>query len=220
MHLIDFPIPNFVLISSSVVSIAALSFAIFSAPWKALINVQQRQHLFFAAMIGMVMLWSMKITWVKGFLLHPMGITAVTVIFGWRLTMVMGFLALLAFELLHHGNWRTLPVDYLFTVLLPATVTWFLIRLVHGLKSRNLFLFMLGVGFAGAILGFLINIGLIVLLALIVGHQDFIHRLGQEFPIIVMLLNMEGFLNGAVVTAMSVFAPELVKSFDDRKYLG
>jgi len=113
-----------------------------------------------------------------------------------------------------------MPVDYLFTVLLPVTLSYLLIRLVQSWQSRNLFVFVLGVGFIGAMLGVLIDVGLIMLLAYSVGHQTFVDQLGHKFAIIIMLLNVEGFLNGAVVTAISVFAPQLVKSFDDRKYLG
>jgi len=201
-------------------SISALMFAVYTAPWRALFNVPQRQHLFFAAILVLVILWSVKINWVEGFFLHPMGMTAATVIFGWRLAVFMGFTVMIIFEVLGKGQWVTMPVDYVLTVLVPATVTYILIRIVLALKSRNLFLFVLGVGFAGAMTGFVVNIILVVLLAALVGHYTFISNLGREFPIIVMLLNMEGFLNGAVVTAMSVFAPQLVKSFDDRKYLG
>jgi len=220
MHLVDFPLPDFLLIISTLIAGLTLVYALLVAPWGALIKVPERQHLFFFAIICLVILWLIKITWVKGFLLHPLGMTAVTVIFGWRLAIILGSIALLAFELLSHGQWMSMPVDYLFTVLLPVTLSYLLIRLVQSWQSRNLFVFVLGVGFIGAMLGVLIDVGLIMLLAYSVGYQTFVDQLGHKFAIIIMLLNVEGFLNGAVVTAMSVFAPQLVKSFDDRKYLG
>ena len=220
MHLVDFPVPDFLLIVSLVVSAAVLLFAILIAPWDALIKVPYRQHLFFGAVICLAILWLMKITWVKGFLLHPIGMTAVTVIFGWRLAVILGFIALLTFELLSAGQWRSMPLDYIFTVVVPVTLSYALIRVVQSWPSRNLFLFVLGVGFIGAMLGYMLSLCLVLLLAWLIDHQIFIDRIWQEFAIIIMLLNVEGFLNGAVVTAMSVFAPHLVKSFNDRKYLG
>ena len=220
MHLTDFPVPDFIQLISALIAATALLYALWMAPWKALIEVPQRQHLFFGAIICLVILWLMDITWVRGFMLHPMGMTAATVIFGWRLAVIIGSVVMLLLEVLSLGLWASMPLDYIFTVLIPATLTYALIRLVQSWPSRNLFVFMLGVGFIGAMLGFMLNIGLILLLALALGHQLFVDRLMQEFAIIIMLLNLEGFLNGAVVTAMSVFAPQLVKSFDDRKYLG
>ena len=220
MHLIDFPLPDLFLYFSIFLSSATLLFALLTAPWKALLKVQQRQHLFFAAIIVLVILWSIKITWVKGFFLHPMGITAVTIIFGWRLAIILGALVILAFELLHYRSWDTMPVDFIFTVIVPATITYAMVHLIHSWRSRNLFLFLLGAGFIGAMLGFLTDLGIIVLLAAMLDQQLFLSRLAHEFPIVIMLLNVEGFLNGAVVTALSVFAPHLVKSFDDVKYLG
>lgn len=220
MHLVDFPVPGFLHLLSLLVALTALLFAVWVAPWRAVIHAPERQHLLFGTVIVMILLWLMKITWVEGFFIHPMGMTAVTVIFGWRLAVFIGFVIMLAFEILGSGQWITMPMDYILTVLVPATVTFVLIRRVQSLQSRNLFVFMLGVGFVGAMLGFLVNLLLILLLALVIGHQLFVDRLFEAFPLIIMLLNLEGFLNGAVVTAMSVFAPHLVKSLDERKFLG
>ncbi len=35
-----------------------------------------------------------------------------------------------------------------------------------------------------------------------------------------LILFPEGFINGAVVSALAVFAPELLRSYDDERYLG
>ena len=39
-------------------------------------------------------------------------------------------------------------------------------------------------------------------------------------PLVLLLTFPEGFLNGAVISALTVFYPDIVKTYDDVRYLG
>jgi len=220
MHLVNLPLPIWLLVISQLISASALLVAIFLTPWRALIYVQARQHAFLGGIICLAIIWSMKLNWVPGLILHPLGITAFTVVFGWPLTIVAGFIALITNTVLTHGQWDLISIDYLLTVLIPATLTHGISRLVLSHASRNLFLFLLGIGFVGAILGMLSSVLVLLLMAYSIEHSEYLRKLWNEFGVLAMLLYTEGFLNGMVVAAITVFAPDLVKTFDNRKYLG
>ncbi|HEY9053069.1 MAG TPA: energy-coupling factor ABC transporter permease [Gammaproteobacteria bacterium] len=219
MHIDNLSLPALLFALITLISATTFLLAIILAPWRALLSVQTRQHAYLGGIICLVVTWSMKIGWIPGLILHPLGITAFTVVFGWPLTIVAGFVALIANTVLTHGQWSLISVDFLLTVLIPATVTYGISRLVLSHASRNLFLFLLGIGFVGAILGMLSSVLALLLLAYFVDHAEYLHKLRNEFAVLAMLLYTEGFLNGMVVAAITVFAPDLVKTFDNRKYL-
>jgi len=220
MHLIDFPTSFSLLTLCLILGVVALLAAITWAPWRALLAVSTRQHIYFAAILCLVLLWNMNITWVHGLVVHPFGITAVTVIFGWHLAVLAGFSALVAYTLMHHGLWHDFPLDFFLTVLIPASVTYLVEALILRHRSTNLFLFLLGSGYVGALLGLLTSVLCVLLLTYLMDQTLLLQRLWHEIVVLVMFMNAEGFLNGVAVAAMTVFAPDLVKTFDNRKYLG
>lgn len=220
MHIENLSLPTALMTVIILVSAFLIIIAILLAPWRALLSLQIRQHAFLGGIICLVIIWSIKINWIPGLLLHPLGITAFTVVFGWPLSIIAGMLAILANTALTHDQWNLITLDFQLTVAIPASITHAISRLVLAHASKNLFLFMLGIGFIGAILGMLVSILVLVLLTYAIGQTDHLHKLWNEFGILAMLLYTEGFLNGMVVAAITVFAPDLVKTFDSRKYLG
>jgi uncharacterized membrane protein len=78
---------------------------------------------------------------------------------------------------------------------------------------------MLGAGFLGAIFS-VAALTLVFLLLLALSDQQALLASGlQQAPLILMLMFPEGFLNGTIVTALTVYRPELVKTFDEEFYL-
>jgi uncharacterized membrane protein len=51
------------------------------------------------------------------------------------------------------------------------------------------------------------------------GQQEWFEQAIANWPMIFLLLFPEGFINGMLVTTLTVFYPDLVKTFDDRHYL-
>ena len=77
--------------------------------------MQTHQHAYLGGIICLVVTWSMKFGWIPGLILHPLGVTAFTVIFGWLLIIVVGFVALITNTVLTHGKWSLISVDFLLT---------------------------------------------------------------------------------------------------------
>jgi len=42
---------------------------------------------------------------------------------------------------------------------------------------------------------------------------------GQDWPIVALLLFPEGFINGMLTSAVTLYAPDLMKTYDDAFYL-
>jgi uncharacterized membrane protein len=180
------------------------------APWRQLMAEQERMNALGVAILVLSLLWSMSPELQGGEKLHLLGMTTVTLVFGWQLAIFAGAMAGLV--LLVVGNWspETFALNLLLTVVVPVAVTSFVLLLAERLRRTNLFVYMLGVGFAGSMLA----IGASLWLASYLLGTELDHAL------VLLITFPEGFINGAVISALTVFAPELMRTYDDERYLG
>lgn len=220
MHFEKLLLPPSLFWLTGLISVLTVLIAVRHAPWRALLAVQARQHLFLGSILFLNLIWFMHIQWAHSLSVHLLGMTALTVIFGWSLAVVAGTLALAAHIALTHGLWVMMPLELVVAVLLPIGVTWLVSQLIARLASRNLYLFMLGTGFIGAILSLWATVAAVLALVLVFDHADLWQRLSNEFGILALLSYAEGFMNGMIVAATTIFAPDLVKTFDSRRYIG
>ena len=183
--------------------------ALLSAPWRQLTEEQERMTALGSAVCVLAILWSMSPELQGGEKLHLLGMTTVTLLFGWQLALFAGAMAGLV--LLIVGNWglETLPLNLLLTVVVPVGVSSLVLALANRMRRTNLFVYMLGVGFFGSMLA--IGATLWVASRLLGTELDHALVLLITFP--------EGFINGAVISALTVFAPQLVRTYDDQRYL-
>ena len=87
--------PDVVYTTGGYVAIPVLAAALLRSPWRALAH-DSAQHVFFGACVAMLMLWTMQVDFGSGLTLHLLGITTVTLMFGWPLALV-AVLALVIF---------------------------------------------------------------------------------------------------------------------------
>jgi len=211
----------------------ALLTAIFFAPWKLLIADSQRQHIFFAAVLGLAIVWLLQVSVWSAIAIHPLMMIVTTMIFGWSFALIVGAGALVVLEIfqlplraanleweiaLAQFDLRTFPVDFVLSVQVPASWAWLVIWLIDRIKFKNPFTFFWGVGFFGA----MISCSLIGLCAwclfYITGSEIQLEAVREHFWIFMLLTFPEGFLNGIIATVMTIFYPELVKTYRDDWY--
>ena len=204
---------------TNILMLGALLLASWYAPWRALLQKTERQHAFFAACIALILMMQLQMQWVDGVRLHFLVMSSLVVIFGWSLALIIG----LGAQILALG-WGgdlslALGVNYCLSVILPASVAYWVFRRIVRSKSNNLFLFLLGGGFFGSILTLLVSLLGLVGLLLLSRQWEVLGSLWDSGLIVVLLSYAEGFLNGLIVTAVTVFFPSIVKTFDEKKYL-
>ena len=168
----------------------------------------------------MVILWLISVRMFDGLWLHFMGVTTVTLLVGWRFTLLLGALASCVYALLISQPLAAVPAAWLVTVLVPASLSRLLVYWLRRRPQSNLFIYLLGAGFGG---GALSSLGLaasgLCLLAL-VGQQAQVTAALENWPMITLIMFPEGFINGMVLSVIVVLNPEAVKTFDSDKYMG
>ncbi len=199
--------------------VLTLPLALARAPWRALRSDPQRVHLVAGGALGCLLLWLLNINIVDGIVLHLLGMTTLTLAIGWSLAVIAGSLALLVVRQLLGLEIAGYPVAWVLTVLVPATVTILLAKMLYRPGLRNPFFYMLGAGFLGG--------GLVVLAdATVAGvllwggtESPWSADSAQLWPLLLLMMFSEGFINGLCTSAMAVFFPHWLKTFDEGFYL-
>ena len=210
-------IPGWMNLVAALLLLSGLASALRWAEWRAVSTVPGRIHLLSLATLFCLALWSLSAPVGDALRLHLLGMTSVTLLVGWRFALLCGSLALLTLLLVSGQPLSMLPIAGLLTILIPASVSRLVLHFLP--KQRNLFLFTLGGGFAGGILSALSVAVAATLLLALAGHDALVQRAAENWPVIVLVLFPEGFINGTLVTAGCVFFPDAVKTFDDQFYL-
>lgn len=213
-------IPGWLAVASGALMLGICGLCIWKAQWSAIWRHPVRQHLLLGGICGSVLLWLLSVHMVEGLWLHLLGVTALVTLVGLRFALLVGAAATLAYALVIGQPVSAVPVAWLASVALPACVSRLLVHKVRWMRSNNLFLYLLGVGFGGGILAMLVTILAALAVLLLCGQQAWVSEALENWPLSVLILFPEGFINGMIVTTLTVFYPQLVKTFDERHYLG
>ena len=153
--------------------------------------------------------------------IHLFMITAVVMLIGVSPTLMAAAIALILHTLIGAQiTWTAFAINYVFGVLPPVLISALALKLVSELPQKNLFAYMLGVGFVGAIAARLVTSLLVYGLLSVSGNSALINMADNYLPWMLLISFPEGFVNGTIASSSAVFCPHWVRSFDEERYLG
>lgn len=193
--------------------------AIWNAPWVELCSDFRRQHLLFGTTLGLCLLWLMRRDFESGLSFHFIGMTCVTLLLDWPLAVLAGVLAELALVVLGKQDLLALGVNGLLLVAIPVLVTEACALWVERMQPRNLFVYIFCSGFFPAALAALLSVLTGVGLLLLDGIHQIPYWLEQSSAYLWLIMFPEAFINGTVVTALVVFCPDWLETFNRTRYL-
>jgi uncharacterized membrane protein len=192
--------------------------AVRMAPWGRLRSAHLI-HVFFGTTVIIMFLWHMKADVQPGLSFHLLGVTAVTLMFGWSLAVIAASLALVGLYINTGPDWSGFALNAMVSGVIPITLTQILLILIRWYLPKQFFVYVLVNGFltaglVGIICGYLVT-GLLVLS----GAYTFA-ELGQTFlPFFPLMFLPEAMLNGWIMVVLVAFRPQWVYSFSDEQYL-
>ena len=193
--------------------------AIWRAPWIELFSDFRRQHLLFGTVLVLFLLWLVRRDFASGLSLHFLGMTAVTLLLDWPLAILAGLLAQLGLIAIGRPDLAALGVNGILLVLIPVAVTEACAHLVERAQPSNLFVYIFFSGFFPAALTALCCIlaGLGVLW--LDGRFPMPPWLADFAGYIWLVMFPEAFINGMAVSALVVFCPDWLETFNRSRYL-
>ena len=198
---------------------SALLLALWSAPWKTILNTRQLQHLFLGATVALMLLWQMRAGISPGLGIHFLGVTVLTLMFGWNLAILSASMALVGSTLLGQEGWHSFAINGLCTVVIPALVSYLILRLVEAKLPANFFIYLFLCAFLGAGVATLsggLAMGFLLWISDVYPGTKIFQEYIQYLPLIMF---PEGLLNGIIMTGMMVFYPDWIRTFDAKKYI-
>lgn len=196
-----------------------LCWAVWRSPWVELFTDSRRQHLLFGTVFALFLLWLVRRDFDTGVSYHFIGMTAVTLVLDWPLALVGGWIAQLGLLALGRQDLAALGVNGLLFVALPVLITEACSIVVERAQPKNPFVYIFCSGFFAAALAALLcllsAIGLLWfegLFAMPEWLEDFVGYLW-------LIIFPEAFINGVVITALVVFCPEWLETFNRTRYL-
>ncbi|MNJ31990.1 cobalt transport protein CbiM [compost metagenome] len=199
--------------------VVLLVWAVARTRWVELFTDSRRQHLLFGTVFALFALWLVRRDFDNGVSYHFIGMTAVTLLLDWPLAIVGGLLAQIGLILMGRQDLAAMGVNGLLFIGLPVLVTEACAILVERAQPKNLFVYIFCSGFfaaaLAALLCLLIGLGLLWYDGLFVMPEwieDFIGYLW-------LIIFPEAFINGMVVSALVVFCPEWLETFNRTRYL-
>jgi uncharacterized membrane protein len=197
----------------------ALAWAAWQAPWVELFSDYRRQHLLFGTVLVLFLLWLMRRDFESGLSYHFIGMTAVTLLLDWPLAVLGGLVAQLGLLALGKQDLLALGINGAVLVLLPVLVTELCAKWVEHYQPRNLFVYIFCCGFFPAALTALLCVLVGLGLLWVDGLFPMPPWLGDFIGYLWLVMFPEAFINGTAVTALVVFCPEWLETFNRTRYL-
>lgn len=196
-----------------------LLWALWRAPWLELFSDLRRQHLLFGTVVALFLLWLVRRDFASGLSYHLIGMTAVTLLLDWPLAILAGFVAQLGMVLLGRQDWAAIGVNGALLVLIPVAVTEVSALRVERLQARNLFVYIFFCGFFPAALAVLLCVLAGFGILWVDGLFPMPPWLGDFIGYLWLVVFPEAFINGMLVTALVVFYPDWLETFNRSRYL-
>ena len=196
-----------------------LLFAMSRVSFKQLLANNPSQHVYFGAMVILMLMWGMKAGVSPGLGFHHLGATLFTLMFGWPLALFGLSSILVASILIQHNEWLGLGVNGCLSIVVPVFTSYAVLKLSQRYLPDNFFIYIFVVAFFGAGIAVAFSrFTSIGLLSLVDAYPD--AKLIQESLLYTPLFMFpEMFVTGMLISIFVVYKPDWVITFDDERYI-
>ena len=176
-------------------------------------------HVYFAACVFLLLLWNTRAGVLPALNFHVLGVTSVTLMFGWAYAVFAVLLVTVGTLINQHGAWVGIGLNALIMGCIPILVTASLLRFAQRKLPYNFFVYVYINGFLAAGLSTVAAsvIGALLMLLADTGNAEWLGY--QLFPYLPLMFFSEAFINGMIITTMVALRPGWVASFDDNLYI-
>jgi uncharacterized membrane protein len=187
--------------------------------WPKLRQERVYQHLVFASLAAISVLWSIQAGIKDGLQLHFLLLTTLVLCHGYRIALWLGLVPLLALLLQGKLAWQDSGIFLLSQLILPVLCSYTLFLWSYHRLSRQLFIYIFVAGFIGAALAIVLQLCATAGLLWLDGRYDWDTIYDNYLLFSLLIWFPEALLNGAALTLLAVYKPEWLRTFYDREYL-
>jgi uncharacterized membrane protein len=199
-------------------ALLAIFMAVRAAPWQSLIEDKALQHRYLAVTVILVIVWRINIDLNFDVVIHFLGLTTVTLLFGWPLAILSAAAAQLGFLFSGLDEAASLALNFLVSGVFPIAVTWWIHQWIEARKPINPFMFIMGTGFLSCLISSTLVSALAIGLLYLGGVYEFTISISEYFGYLPLFIFPEAVVNGMFISAITILHPSMVVTFDEERY--
>ena len=180
---------------------------------------KQQQHLIFGTAACLFVLWLFKAGIFEGLDVHFLSLSVLTLMLGFRNTIIASFIALLGANVTGYGTWENFGVNGLLGTILPIGTTYLFYMLSFHRIPRQLFVYIFVCAFFPAALSIALKTLSLGAFYYIEGTYTWDIVFDNYILLIPLLVFPEALLNGMAITLLVIYQPTWVYTFHDKFYL-
>lgn len=217
MNLPDSLLPAGWLWAGHLLYLSVLVRALLTAPW-ARLKDNHLQSVFFGSCVALLVLWSIEGGIRPGLSFHFLGVTALTLMFGWQLAVLAISVVVLGLSINGNTGWEAFSWNVLLMGVLPAMLSNGALWAGRRWLPANFFVYVLS-AFLGAAVALAVSGFAVVGVLSAAGLYTLDLIMGEALTVLPLMIFPEGLLNGMAITLMITYRPQWVATFDDKRYL-
>ena len=212
-------IPTVVLWSANFLFVCIVLLALKNVEFKQLLKNKPAQHVYFGAMVALLLLWGLKAGISPGLGFHHLGATLFTLMFGWPLAIIGLSVILIVSVAQQYNELVALGVNVSLSVAIPVVTSYVILKVSQKYLPDNFFIYIFIAAFFGAGAAVAVSrLTSIALLSWVGAYPD--SRLIQESLLYTPLFMFpEMFITGMLISIFVIYKPDWVITFDDARYL-
>ncbi len=200
-------------------SLALLLLSFYKAGWSQLWACSMRLHMAFGSGLSLALAWKFLAFSINDVFILALGfVVSLSLIFGFYFSLIIGALALIFLHLISPLPWQNIAFHFVVCVVVPASLASSLLRLLEKTPGLNLFFYTLGLGFVAAMLASLAT-GISALAIFYALNSTLYWPAWDHREYFFLLAFPQGFCNGMLISALAIWRPDLLKTFDEKRWL-
>jgi uncharacterized membrane protein len=212
-------VPSAVLWLSNILFLVILLFAATKVPFKALLANSPNQHVYFGAMVCLLLLWGIKAGVSPGLGFHHLGATLFTLMFGWPLALFGLTIIMFVSVIIQHNELISMGINGCLSIVVPVFCSYAVLKFSQKYLPDNFFVYIFVAAFFGAGIAVAASrLSSIALLSLVNAYPE--TKLIEESLLYTPLFMFpEMFVSGMLISIFVVYKPDWVTTFDDERYI-
>lgn len=211
--------PPAVLWFANVLFLVMLVFAVTKVSFKQLLENKPGQHVYFGAMVMLLLLWGVKAGITPGLGFHHLGATLFTLMFGWPLAISGLSIIMFVTVFMQHNELISLGVNGCLSIVIPVFSSYVILKLSQKFLPDNFFIYIFVVAFFGAGIAVAASrVASIVLLSLVNAYPE-TKLIEESLLYLPLFMFPEAFITGMLISVFVVYKPGWVVTFDDDRYI-
>lgn len=204
---------------ANVLFLVMLLFAATKVPFKKLLENQSGQHVYFGAMVMLLLLWGIKAGVSPGLGFHHLGATLFTLMFGWPLAIFGLTIIMFTTVFMQHNELISLGVNGCLSIVIPVLSSYAVLKLSQKYLTDNFFVYIFVVAFFGAGLAVAASRFSSILLLSLVNAYPETKLIEESLLYMPLFMFPEAFITGMLISIFVVYKPDWVVTFDDERYI-